>query len=385
MIPSAWTDGLVGVLASGNGITGPDEVHANHVVLSDGVEGDYDEVTRTLTIMSLGAGTTGPAGPGYTATSSSTVAIGTGSRSFETQSGLAYVAGSRARVASAATPTNFVEGIVTSYSGTTLALTADTIGGTGTLSLWNISLAGSPGATGPTGTTGATGPAGGTGPTGATGAGYLATSATSRAVNSGAVSFTTQAGTAMALGMRVRVASREDVFDFMEGTIVEYSGTTLTIYVDRVGGSGTHADWNIVAAGDAGATGPSGASFGVFGPFGYSTGSSGSTAPGWASTSTPTTLYQVTEDRSIVEVQMPRSGTITGWSVHHGAAVTGTIEYDICINGTEQELYLPVFTMEQYGSQTALSLTFVRGDLIAIRVNPGSAAYAKIYLEITWS
>jgi hypothetical protein len=81
---------------------------------------------------------------------------------------------------------------------------------------------------------------------------------------------------------------------------------------------------------------------------------------------------------------MPRAGTITGWSVHHGIAVSMDIEYDIEINGTPLELTMPVSATEKDASQTGLAIAFARGDLITFPVAPGSACYAKIYLEVTW-
>ena len=47
---------------------------------------------------------------------------------FTTQSGLAYTVGARARAASNAAPTNYMEGLVTSYSGTMLVINVDTTG-----------------------------------------------------------------------------------------------------------------------------------------------------------------------------------------------------------------------------------------------------------------
>ena len=41
----------------------------------------------------------------------------------------------------------------------------------------------------------------------------------------------------------------------MKGVVTSYSGTSLTINVDYVSGTGTHADWNISVAGDRGASG----------------------------------------------------------------------------------------------------------------------------------
>jgi hypothetical protein len=53
------------------------------------------------------------------------VTIGTGSHTFTTQAGLAYTVGARARVSSNGSPTNWMEGIVTAYSGTSLTINVD--------------------------------------------------------------------------------------------------------------------------------------------------------------------------------------------------------------------------------------------------------------------
>ena len=58
-----------------------------------------------------------------------------------------------------------MEGLVTSYSGTSLVINVDNTSGGGTHADWNIDLAGDVGATGATGATGAQGPQGPTGPT----------------------------------------------------------------------------------------------------------------------------------------------------------------------------------------------------------------------------
>jgi hypothetical protein len=121
-------------------------------------------------------GVTGPQGPPGaipSCTSTTPVSIGTGTRTFTTQSGLPFLAGTRVRAASAAAPdTNWMEGVVTSYSDTTLDVLVDVIGGSGNPTDWNIVVAGQPGmtgATGPQGPTGLTGAAGPQGPTGLTG------------------------------------------------------------------------------------------------------------------------------------------------------------------------------------------------------------------------
>lgn len=92
-------------------------------------------------------GTNGTNGPGYLATSTSSLSIGTGSKAFTTQAGLAYTAGCRARASSAADTTNFMEGVVTAYSGTTLTVLIDRYGGSGSHNDWNINLAGDAGET----------------------------------------------------------------------------------------------------------------------------------------------------------------------------------------------------------------------------------------------
>jgi hypothetical protein len=94
-----------------------------------------------------------------------------------------------------------------------------------------------------------------TGPTGATGAGYTATSVTSLAIaSSGSKVFTTQTGLAYTAGARIRATSIA-AGDYMEGLVTAYSGSTLTVTMDRSSGSGTHIDWNINVIGDVGATG----------------------------------------------------------------------------------------------------------------------------------
>lgn len=111
----------------------------------------------------------------YGGTSATSFAIGTGSKAFTTQKLLGYVPGSRVRFASASSPaTNYMEGVVTAYAGTTLTATIDRIAGSGTHTDWNLSItgdAGAAGAAGATGATGATGAAGSNGTNGTNGAG----------------------------------------------------------------------------------------------------------------------------------------------------------------------------------------------------------------------
>jgi hypothetical protein len=82
------------------------------------------------------------------ATSTSSVLIGTGSKSFTTQAGKSYLGGMFIIVADAAAPsTNYIYGQVTSYSGTALVINGISVGGSGTLANWVISQAAPGGAT----------------------------------------------------------------------------------------------------------------------------------------------------------------------------------------------------------------------------------------------
>lgn len=219
----------------------------------EGAVASYSGTTLTLTVdLTNGSGTladwninltgergaVGATGPSYPTTSTTSLAIGAGSKAFTVAAGLAYTAGHRARAVSASDSTKWMEGQVASYSGTTLTLTVDLTNGTGTLADWSINLSGERGTQG------------------IQGASFAATSTTSLAIGTGSRSFTTQAGLAYSAGQRVRAASAADVANYMEGVVASYSGTTLAVTVDRIGGSGTLADWNINLIGQPGATGP---------------------------------------------------------------------------------------------------------------------------------
>ena len=136
----------------------------------DAAAGDYVEIywsssatTVSLVTQAAGTGPTRPASPsaivnvaslpqiglGYAGlTSITSNTIGTGSKTFTVNipsTSDAYTVGSRIRVASSVSPSNFMEGVITAYSGTTLTVDVDTVGGSGTYTSWNFSIAGIPG------------------------------------------------------------------------------------------------------------------------------------------------------------------------------------------------------------------------------------------------
>jgi len=86
----------------------------------------------------------------YGLTSSSSVAIGTGTKTFTTNlnsTNTAFTVGSRVRVAYTTTPTNFMEGVITAFSGTTMTVSVDVVGGSGTYAAWSFTSVGSAGVT----------------------------------------------------------------------------------------------------------------------------------------------------------------------------------------------------------------------------------------------
>lgn len=85
-------------------------------------------------------------------TSGSTVSIGTGSKSFDIGAQLPFLVGARIRVSASADPTQWMEGVVTSYAARTLTInvasSAD-LNGSGSYSVWNLNESGERGQPGP--------------------------------------------------------------------------------------------------------------------------------------------------------------------------------------------------------------------------------------------
>jgi len=91
----------------------------------------------------------GPDGTNLTSTTSLT--IGTGSKTFTVgrdASLSSFSVGTRLRAWNTSVTTSFMEGLVTSFSGTSLVINIDVISGSGTIATWTIGLSGERGATG---------------------------------------------------------------------------------------------------------------------------------------------------------------------------------------------------------------------------------------------
>lgn len=78
----------------------------------------------------------------FVGTSSSSLTIGVGNKTFVTQTGEQYTVGVTLSAVSAANTANYMLGQVVSYSGTNLVLNVTLISGSGTYADWNISLTG---------------------------------------------------------------------------------------------------------------------------------------------------------------------------------------------------------------------------------------------------
>ena len=88
---------------------------------------------------------------------------------------------------------------------------------------------------------------------------YKGTSTTSVTIGTGSKGpFTTQASKNFDVGVSVLITSNADTTNYMHGQVTAYSGTSLTVNVTDIGGSGTHTDWTITVSGTRGATGAAG-------------------------------------------------------------------------------------------------------------------------------
>ncbi|MBN9078507.1 MAG: hypothetical protein BGN87_00090 [Rhizobiales bacterium 65-79] len=135
-------------------------------------------------------------------TSASSVAIGTGSKSFTVvEADRGWGVGARLRASSVSAPSNWMEGVITAYSGNALTVLVDLVGGSGTKNDWIFNLAGVQGAKGDKGDQGDTGPqgsAGGTGAAGSDGAAATIAIGTVTTVAAGTPASVTNAGTSAA-------------------------------------------------------------------------------------------------------------------------------------------------------------------------------------------
>lgn len=87
----------------------------------------------------------------------------------------------------------------------------------------------------------------------------IGASTTSLAVSTGSKALTTQSGKYFGVGQNLLLTSDANpTLNFMEGQVTAYSGTSLTVNVTKVTGSGSYSDWTIRVAGSPGSIGTNG-------------------------------------------------------------------------------------------------------------------------------
>jgi hypothetical protein len=96
-------------------------------------------------------------------------------------------------------------------------------------------------------------------------AAYSGTSTTSLLIQTGSRVFTTQASKLWVAGQFIQIASEANSSNYMNGTVTSYTGTTLTMNITNIGGSGTFADWSISISGGRGEVGGVGPPGGISG------------------------------------------------------------------------------------------------------------------------
>lgn len=175
VIPSGSISGNAGTVTTNANLTGPVTSVGNATSVSNGVITEAmqllsDNTTNNVSTSKHGYAPKAPAdatkflnGAGVYSTpvtsaligtSTTSLAIATGTITFTTQSGLTLGAGQYVVIPSHANPANYFFGQVTSYSGTTLVVSVTVDGGSGTYADWDIFISGPGGAAGTVSTTG---------------------------------------------------------------------------------------------------------------------------------------------------------------------------------------------------------------------------------------
>lgn len=245
-------------ILAGSGVPSDSLGNDGDVYFRQDVAQYYVKGSGTWTLVTSLVGPAGPAGPSYQGTSTSSVAIGTGSKTFSTQAGLGFSANQWVRVANSSS--NYMEATVSSYSGTTLVINVPTgrAIGSGTFTSWNINIAGDVGpanslvigsvTTGAAGSSasasitgtapaqtlnltiprGNTGVQGDTGPQGAAGAAATIAVGTVTTLTAGSSATVANAGTSAAAVFNFGIPRGADGADGADGSLFATTSTTST-------------------------------------------------------------------------------------------------------------------------------------------------------------
>jgi hypothetical protein len=206
----------------------------------------------TTQVSAATVGLQGIPGVGYTGiTSTSTITIGSGLKTFTLVSGNAgaFITGMRIRAIHSDTPTYYMEGTANYVGGGTLIITVDKFNGSGSHNNWNFAVSGEIGQTGSTGATGASGVISVTAPitnTGSSSSAILGLDQTALSITrsqvsdftsgtvasatiAGTASYSTTSGSALNAGTAISLSgsiTKSQVSDFTSGTVASATNAT---------------------------------------------------------------------------------------------------------------------------------------------------------------
>ena len=172
------------------------------------------------------------------------------------------------------------------------------------------------------------------------------TSLTSQTIGTGSFTFVTQANISLVVGQWVTVSYSTTPSNYFYGQITAYSGTSLTVNVTVISGSGTYASWVISISGVRGPTGSPGAGSGTV------TSVAVATANGFAgSVATSTTTPNITLSCNTIGILQGNGTAISAITVGSGLSFSGgTLAASSSAGGT-------VTSVSGTGGGTGLTLT----------------------------
>ena len=325
--------GTVAIQQKHGGVDGVNIVSWNYVLKLSA--GDYlqlvwnvDSTQVSLQTLPAGTSPTHPESPSvivtatpvtevgigyYDLTSVSSVAIATGSKTFTTNLSnisTAFTVGTRVRVAYITTPANYMEGVITSFSGTTLVVNVDSIGGSGTYANWTVSVAGIQGSNGVTSFSGNS-----TGLTPAT--------ATTGAITLAGILVGANGGTGLSSFTANGIVYASSSSALATGSALTYDGDSV---INGSAGSGTNSYGFNVSSSLIGATN----NYGFYGNIASSTGRwnlyMNGTANNYVAGALGIGTTSLTARRLVV------AGSMTGATGAFGALVSVTVQPDVTVN-----------------------------------------------------
>lgn len=134
-----------------NASVGPDQLAAGAENIADTLTAMEAQAAAAADSADAAAASAADAAARLQGTSVTSFTVGAGSKTFTTQEGKHFDAGTFVLVASAANVANYMHGQVTAYSGASLTVNVTSAGGSGTHDDWLIFVSGTRGAQGETG------------------------------------------------------------------------------------------------------------------------------------------------------------------------------------------------------------------------------------------